>query len=168
MLEAKILPDGSRLLFAPPPAPRRLGAKTSRFRGATREGRVLRALRLDLGVSQVVLAAQIGVRRGAVSDTETGSTRPSPPLVAKFEAFFGPAWATAMRADADDVLFQGTVGCAERMVAAMLGPTTQHRVATLRAGDRRAVVCVALVDDTDTEALMVRALQTAAACVEEG
>ena len=168
MLEAKILSDSSRLLFTPSLEPSRLGAKPSRFRGATKEGRVLRALRLDLGVSQANLAALMGVRRGAVSDTETGSTRPSPPLVGKFAAFFGPAWVTAMRADGDDVLFPGSAGVAERMAAAMRWPTTQHRVATLHAGTRRAVVCVALVDDAEAEALMVRALQTAAACVEEG
>ena len=140
--------------------------------GSTPESRILKALRLKSGLSQVALAKALGSHRCQIGAIERGIHRPSALYVAKLERFFGAAWGEASALDAAEsrvVLRPSLVGRAEAMIADMVASSTQHRVTSVMTPDgRRAVICVAMVDDADAEALMVRALQTAAALVEEG
>lgn len=143
-----------------------------RLFGSTPESRALRALRFERGLSQSALARVMGSHRSVLSRIERGTSLPSLAYVARLIELFGPDWDKTVERDAKtarDKQRQGLVGRAEAMIVDMTKSDTQHRVTTVMAPDgRRAVICVAMVDDADAEALMVRALQTAAACVEEG
>lgn len=140
--------------------------------GSTPESRVLRALRFERGLSQSALARAMGSHKSVLSRIERGASLPSLDYVARLVEFFGPDWDKTVERDARatrDKQRHGLVGRAEAMIVDMAKSAAQHRVTSVMAPDGRcAVICVAMVNDSAAEALMMRALQTAAACVEEG